>query len=53
MHNLDIEDKNLWDGIFAAVMYATQATYHTILKATPMQLVFGGDDILNTRFNDD
>ena len=38
------------DGILAAVMFAVRATYHTTLQATPMQLVFGRDAILNTRF---
>ena len=32
-------------------MFATQATYHTTLQATPAQLVFGRDAILNTKFD--
>ena len=31
-------------------MFATRATYHTTLKATPSQLIFGRDAILNTKF---
>ena len=31
-------------------MFATRATYHTTLQATPAQLVFGRDAILNTKF---
>ena len=31
-------------------MFATRATYHTTLQATPAQLVFGRDAILNTQF---
>jgi hypothetical protein len=34
-------------------MYATRATTHTTLKATPMQLVFGRDAVLNTKFKAD
>lgn len=38
------------EGILAATMFAIRATYHTTLKATPAQLIFGRDAILNTRF---
>ena len=31
-------------------MFATRATFHTTLQATPAQLVFGRDAILNTQF---
>ena len=31
-------------------MFALRATYHTTTQATPMQLVFGRDAILNTTF---
>ena len=31
-------------------MFAVRATYHTTLQATPSQLVFGRDAILNTKF---
>ena len=34
-------------------MFATRATFHTTLQATPMQLVFGRDAILNTKFEAD
>ena len=37
-------------GIIHAVIFAIKSTYHTTLKATPMQLVFGRDAILNTKF---
>ena len=30
-------------------MFAVRATYHTTLQASPMQLVFGRDDILNIK----
>ena len=32
-------------------MFATRATVHTTLQATPCQLVFGRDTILNTQFD--
>ena len=31
-------------------MFATRATFHTTLQATPTQLVFGRDAILNSTF---
>jgi protein associated with RNAse G/E len=34
-------------------MFATHATYHTTTQATPAQLVFGRDAILNTKFEAD
>jgi RNase H-like domain found in reverse transcriptase/Reverse transcriptase (RNA-dependent DNA polymerase)/Integrase zinc binding domain len=45
---LDPDDP--WSGILAATMFAVRATYHTTLQATPSQLVFGRDAILNTKF---
>ena len=53
VHKMEIKEKNPWDGILAAVMYATRATYHTTLQATPMQLVFGRDALLKTKFEAD
>jgi hypothetical protein len=31
-------------------VFAVQVTYHTILQATPSHLVFGREDLLNTKF---
>ena len=45
-----LDEENPWDGILAATMFATRATYHTTTQATPAQLVFGRDAILNTKF---
>jgi transposase InsO family protein len=39
-----------WTGILAATMFALRATVHTTLKATPTQLVFGRDAILNSTY---
>ena len=47
-NNLDEEDP--WSGVLAAAMFALRATYHTTTQATPAQLVFGRDAILNTVF---
>jgi len=38
-----------WGGILAAVAFALRSTYHTTLQATPGQLVFGRDMILNVQ----
>ena len=38
-----------WSGILAATVFAVRATYHTTLQASPMQLVFGRDVILNIK----
>jgi hypothetical protein len=38
-----------WTGILAATMFAVRARYHTTLQASPMQLVFGRDAILNVK----
>jgi hypothetical protein len=47
----DLDEDDPWSGILAAVMFATRATYHTTTQATPAQLVFGRDAILNTKFD--
>ena len=48
-----MEAHNGWFGILAAVAFAMHATVHTTARATPMQLVFGSDAILNVRFQAD
>jgi transposase InsO family protein len=45
----NIDDTNPWGGILATVMFAVRATYHTTLQASPTQLVFGRDAILNIK----
>ena len=45
------EDHDPWEGVLAATMFAMQSTYHTTLQATPAQLVFGQDSILNIQFD--
>lgn len=46
----DLDETDPWAGILAATMFAVRATYHTTMQATPTQLVFGRDAILNTKF---
>ena len=36
-----------WEGIVSAVIFSMQITVHDTLVATPMQLIFGQDTILN------
>ena len=43
----NIVNNDPWSGILAATMFTVSATYHTTLQASPMQLVFGRDAILN------
>ena len=45
-----IDDDDPWSGNIAAVMAAMCITYSTTTQATPMQLVFGRDEIINTKF---
>ena len=46
-HSSDIDEDDPWSGILSAASFAIRATYHTTLRATPTQLVFGRDAILN------
>ena len=41
------------NGILNAIMFAMRATVHTTNQATPMQLVFGRDALMNIRFKAD
>eukprot|EP00957_Ditylum_brightwellii_P129953 9911929-Ditylum_brightwellii.AAC.1 len=47
VHNTDIDEKDPWTGILSKVRFATRVTVHITMQATPMQLVFGRDAILN------
>lgn len=48
---IEIDEQDPWTGVLAATMFATRATYHTTTQATPTQLVFGRDAILNIKFD--
>ena len=45
----DLDDYG-WDGVLAAVRQAMRSTVHTTNRATPTQLVFGRDALLNVSF---
>ena len=47
----DLDESDPWSGVLAATMFALRATHHTTLQASPMQLVFGRDAILNLKFS--
>jgi hypothetical protein len=38
-----------WGGILVAIAFALRSTYHTTLQATPGQLIFGRDMVLNVQ----
>jgi hypothetical protein len=42
-----------WDGVLSAVRHAVNATVHATSRATPTQLVFGRDALLNVSFEAD
>ena len=46
---LDLDEP--WGGILLAVIFAMQSTVHTTTQATPMQLVFGHNAIMNLTFD--
>jgi len=47
---LELDEQDPWSGILSAAMFALRATYHTTLQASPTQLVFGRDAMLNVKF---
>ena len=51
--DVELDDKDPYTGILSAVAFATRATIHTTLNATPSQLVFGRDAMLNLEFHAD
>ena len=55
MRTFDLQDNYLdkndpWSGALSATVLAVRGTYHTMLQATPCQVVFGNGMILNTPF---
>ena len=48
-----IDENDPWSGILAATAFALRSTYHTTLQASPGQLVFGRDMILNIQHQAD
>ena len=48
LKHIYIYEYDHWSGMLASTAFAVQITYHTTLQATPVQLVFGLDMVLNT-----
>ena len=46
----DFDDMDPWSELLASVAWAIRSTHHTTLQATPGQLVFGRDMLLNLKF---
>ena len=44
-----MDEDDPWAGLLAAAAFAIRSTYHTTLKATPGQLVYGRDMVLNMK----
>jgi hypothetical protein len=44
-----LDEEDPWKGILGATAFAVQSTFHTTLRSTPGQLVFGRDMIFNTK----
>jgi hypothetical protein len=42
-----LDEEDPWKGILSATVFAGQSTFHTTLRSTPGQLVFGRDMIFN------
>ena len=51
VNNTELELEDPWKGILSAVIFAMRSTVHTTMQATPMQLVFGRDAIMNLTFD--
>jgi transposase InsO family protein len=49
LENNYLDEKDPWKAILSATAFAVRSTYHTTLKSTPGQLVFGRDMILNVK----
>lgn len=53
LENQQLSKINPFEPFLTATAYAIRSTYHTTLKATPGQLVFGRDMLLPTQFKAD
>ena len=49
LENNYLDDGDPWKGILSATAFAVRSTFHTTLRNTPGQLVFGRDMILNVK----
>ena len=46
----DFNDVDPWGQLLASVAWAIHSTHHTTLRASPAQLVFGRDMLLDMKF---
>jgi hypothetical protein len=46
----EMDEKDPWGPFVSSAAYAIRSTFHTTLKATPGQLVFGRDMVLSIKF---
>ena len=53
IHKTEVDKDDPWSGILGAVMFVTRSTIHSTNRATPAQLVFGRDAILNVKHETD
>ena len=49
LENNYINEEDPWKGILSSTAFAVRSTFHTTLRNTPGQLVFGRDKILNIK----
>ena len=49
VHSTELDEDDPWSGILGAVMFAKRATVHSTSRATPAQLVFKRDTMLNVQ----
>ena len=47
LEDMELDEENPFEGILAATAFGIRSTYHTTLQASPGQLVFGRDMVLN------
>jgi transposase InsO family protein len=50
LHEREMDVNDPWSSFLASAAFAIRSTYHTTLKATPGQLVFGRDMLLPIKF---
>jgi hypothetical protein len=49
----ELDPNDPWSSLLASASFAIRSTYHTTLRATPAQLVFGRDMLLPIKFKAD
>ncbi len=51
LNKFEFDPNDYWSDLLASVAWAIQATYHTVLQASPGQLIFGHNMLLNLNYN--